>query len=282
MKLECKPPKGWPRPRLSWMIQNHDGMIKSVDSPRMTVDPEGNLWFSNVTKEDESNGFNYACSATSAFRNEYKLGNSVVLEVLQNETEFDGLVFEQEPARQYVSESTMIGMQSKKVELFCIYGGTPMPEVAWYKDDFPVEFSDRIVVRNYGRSLYIKRLSKDDEGNYTCEAFNGVGSNDFYTISLEIHAVPRFTKDMENIEAKEEEAAEFVCEVEGDPEPEIMWTFNGKSISEEDQHPRRLIEGNKISIIKLEKLDMGNYGCNATNAYGYVYKEATLTFSSLQ
>lgn len=34
----------------------------------MTLDPEGNLWFSNVTRYDASEDFAYACAATSVFR----------------------------------------------------------------------------------------------------------------------------------------------------------------------------------------------------------------------
>lgn len=34
----------------------------------MTLDPEGNLWFSNVTRHDASDEFAYACAATSVFR----------------------------------------------------------------------------------------------------------------------------------------------------------------------------------------------------------------------
>jgi len=34
----------------------------------MTLDPEGNLWFSNVTRYDASEEFAYACAATSVFR----------------------------------------------------------------------------------------------------------------------------------------------------------------------------------------------------------------------
>lgn len=34
----------------------------------MTLDPEGNLWFSNVTRADHSEGFTYSCAATSVFR----------------------------------------------------------------------------------------------------------------------------------------------------------------------------------------------------------------------
>ena len=42
------------------------------------------MWFSNVTRNDASNEFFYACSAASYFRNEYKLGNRVVLQVWLN------------------------------------------------------------------------------------------------------------------------------------------------------------------------------------------------------
>jgi hypothetical protein len=55
--------------------------LKTINSSRLTVDPEGNLWFSNVTRKDASEDFLYACSAASYFRNEYKLGNRVHMQV---------------------------------------------------------------------------------------------------------------------------------------------------------------------------------------------------------
>ena len=46
------------------------------------MDVEGYLHFSNVTRKDASQEFLYACSAASYFRNEYKLGNRVFLQVM--------------------------------------------------------------------------------------------------------------------------------------------------------------------------------------------------------
>ncbi len=66
--LRCQPPDGWPKPSVYWMMQNSNGALRSINSSRMTVDPEGTLWFSNVTREDNSDDFVYACSATSLFR----------------------------------------------------------------------------------------------------------------------------------------------------------------------------------------------------------------------
>ena len=66
------------------MIQSTNGALKTINSSRLTVDPEGNLFFSNVTRLDASEDFLYACSAASFFRNEYKLGNRVFLQVIQS------------------------------------------------------------------------------------------------------------------------------------------------------------------------------------------------------
>ena len=80
-KLPCNAPDGRPKPSVYWMLQSKQGAIKSINSSRITVDPEGTLWFSNVTRFDKSTDLTYACSAYSLFRHEYKLGNRVFLSV---------------------------------------------------------------------------------------------------------------------------------------------------------------------------------------------------------
>lgn len=94
-KLGCQPPDGWPKPNVHWVIQvfqlycffvkdrylqinsvlkyfvlvqDASGNIRTVNNSRMTVDPEGNLWFSNVTVDDASDDSAYACTAVSYFR----------------------------------------------------------------------------------------------------------------------------------------------------------------------------------------------------------------------
>ena len=68
------------------MFQSTNGALKTINSSRLTVDPEGYLWYSNVTRRDASDEFLYACSAASFFRNEYKLGNRVFLQVSLSQT----------------------------------------------------------------------------------------------------------------------------------------------------------------------------------------------------
>lgn len=278
-KLTCQPPDGWPKPSVIWLIQYPSKEIKSINSSRITLDPEGNLWFSNVTKEDASNDFYYACSATSEFRREYKMGNQVMLKVISSGSSTSQN--KHPPVKQYTSRKNEVALRGKRIELFCIFGGTPLPEIVWYKNDVKLQSSNSITQDHYGKSLVIKHVSFDDEGTYVCTASNGVGSAQTYSIDLKVMAVPYFTQEPKNEIAAEDETIEINCKASGVPEPRIHWIHNGKPISEAPPNPRRKVYPNKIRIEKLRKNDTGNYGCNATNSLGYVYKDVYVNVLAL-
>lgn len=278
-KLQCQPPDGWPKPNVYWLIQNTDGGIKSINNSRMTLDPEGNLWFSNVTRYDASSDFYYACSASSVFRNEYKIGNRILLDVTQ--TGISPTQNKHAPTRQYVTRKNEVALRGKRVEMYCIYGGTPLPQIVWSKNGRPIPWSDRITQGNYGKSLIIRHATFEDAGAYTCDSSNGVGNAQSYSISLRVQASPYFEVEPELQNAAEDETVEFHCSAAGEPKPEIKWIHNGKPIAESTPNPRRTVSTNSIVIRKLNKKDTGNYGCNATNALGYVYKDVYLNVLAL-
>lgn len=121
-KLTCSPPDGWPKPIVHWIYLYSNGAFKTINSSRMTLDPEGNLWFSNLTKADVINDFMYACAATSPTKFEYKYGNRVLLNVVSS-----GVSASQnkhEPVLQYVTRKNEVAYRGKRAELFCIFGGT--------------------------------------------------------------------------------------------------------------------------------------------------------------
>lgn len=278
-KLTCQPPDGWPKPNVYWLIQDPNGNIKSINNSRITLDPEGNLWFSNVTKRDASDDFYYVCAATSVFRNEYKIGNRLELRV--HSTGASANSNKREPVRQYVSRKNEVAYRGKRIELFCIFGGTPLPFTTWSKNGQRIFLNSRITEGNYGKSLLIKNVQEEDEGTYTCEVTNGVGSAQSYSINLDVLSVPYFTEEPEIQEAAEAETVTFKCEAVGKPEPQIKWVFNGKPIEEAPFNPRRKQVGNTIIIKDLVKNDTGNYGCNATNSIGYVYKDVYVNVLAL-
>lgn len=278
-KLTCQPPDGWPKPKVYWVILYTTDGLKTINNSRMTVDPEGNLWFSNLTIQDSSDNFFYACAAASSTKLEYKLGNRVLLNVLS--TGVSASQNKHEPEMQYVTKRNEVAYRGKTAELFCIYGGTPLPQTVWSKDGRIIQPSERISQGNYGKSLVIKAVDFNDNGTYTCEVSNGVGTAKTYSISLRVLAVPYFTVEPEIQTAAEGETVEFNCEASGVPEPEIKWIHNGKPIAESPPNPRRTVLKNKIIIENLSKKDTGNYGCNATNSLGYVYKDVYVNVLAL-
>jgi hypothetical protein len=56
------------------------------------------------------------------FRNEYKVGNRVLLDVVQ--TGVSASQNRHEPVQQYVTRKNEVALRGKKVEIYCIFGGT--------------------------------------------------------------------------------------------------------------------------------------------------------------
>lgn len=90
---------------------------------------------------------------------------------------------------------------------------------------------------------------------------------------LVISAIPYFTVEPKIERKAEGETAVFKCEASGKPEPRIYWIYNGSPISLAAHKENRKIQDNTIEIFNLTNKDTGNYGCNATNGHGYVYKD---------
>ncbi|XP_060803660.1 neuroglian [Amyelois transitella] len=279
-KLTCEPPDGHPNPKVYWMLQGSEGQLKTINNSRMTLDPEGNLWFSNVTRYDASDMLAYTCAAKSVFRNEYKLGNKVFLDV--KKTGISPALNKHAPVRQYTSRRREKGLKGKRVDLYCIFGGTPLPQVVWKKNGKTILSSSSITQDNYGKTLVIKYPGYEDQGTYTCEASNGVGEAQSYSIELEIEAAPFFTVEPEIQNMAEGETAVIRCEAAGRPSPQITWIHNGKPIEQAPPNPRRQVTADSITITDLQKKDTGNYGCNATNSIGYVYKDIYINVQSIE
>ncbi|ODN00103.1 Neuroglian [Orchesella cincta] len=272
---------------------NAQGALQSINSSRITVDPEGTLWFSNVTRQDQSIEFMYACAAYSRFSiddwilkvkghdlmmNEYKLGNRVFLHVAPTSSVTANN--KHRPEIQYASKRNTVAIRGTSVSLWCIIGGTPLPEIKWAKKGGLLPY-DRMEYDNYGKTIKIKEVDFSDEGAYDCDATNGVGTPVSYSIQLTVYAAPYFTVEPEIQNAAEGETVEFRCEASGKPSPEIKWIHNGKPLEEAEDNPRRKVLGNRIVLENIKKVDTGNYGCNATNSFGYVYKDVYVNVLAL-
>lgn len=275
--LKCDSPLGYPKPTLFWIIQSNTGSLRSINDSRLTVDPTGNLHFSNVTKSDALDDATYACSATSVFRNEYKLGSRITLNV-----EPSGITGEGTHAAkpQYLSSANIVALRNKPLDLYCIFGGTPLPTIKWKKKGGELS-TGRIAYKNFDKTLNIRRVDFQDEGTYECIAENGVGVPQTHTMAVTVQAAPYWITSPNNTNAAEEEMVKFECNAKGIPEPELKWFINGIPIEDAEPNPRRKIDGNIMTIENLEKTDTAVYQCNASNVHGYTFSDFYLNVLAL-
>ncbi|GFX89379.1 fibroblast growth factor receptor-like 1 [Trichonephila clavipes] len=71
------------------------------------------------------------------------------------------------------------------VRLLCKAIGFPEPQVTWLKNDQPLNTSFSSGSKRSRWSLYFRNLQDEDQGNYTCVAYNLYGHRN-YTVALDV------------------------------------------------------------------------------------------------
>lgn len=274
--IDCSPPSGYPKPSIFWMILSSTGALHSINSSRLTVDPEGKLHFTNVTKADQLDSSLYACAATSLYRTEYKVGRKSKLLVQSSSS---GSYNHHPPEAQYLSPPSIPALRGQKLYLHCIYGGTPMPEVVFRKKGGSLD-GNRFSYLNYGKTLVIKQTDDSDEGIYECTASNGHGSQLTHAMAVTVSSAPYWIRAPNNTNAAQEESVQFECLAEGKPKPNLKWLLNGEPLDTQ-KRPSLRLDGNTLYIDSLKTSDMGVYQCNATNIHGYAFRDFYLNVLDL-
>lgn len=109
-------------------------------------------------------------------------------------------------------------MSQKRLEFFCIYSGTALPQTIWKKMVQLITWDDRISPNNHGKSMAIKNATIEDAGEihlgeYTCEV-------SIHSINLTMNALPFFTVEPKSQTVTEGENVTFECKSFGIPEPD--------------------------------------------------------------
>lgn len=89
---------------------------------------------------------------------------------------------------------------------------------------------------------------------------------------------PEFTKALKNLTIKDGETLTLSCAVQGDPEPQITWSKNGKAISSSEIMDLKYKNGvATLTINEVFPEDEGVYVCTATNSIGSTETTSKLT-----
>ncbi|XP_054724901.1 titin-like [Uloborus diversus] len=204
----------------------------------------------------ESNG-NYSCKVRNDAGSDEKF--DVVLVKAQKRPKIKPF--------QFSGELTL----SQRTSLTCsVIDGDPPFAFSWFKDTLPIKTNSNIVIRTqedvFISLLIITKLGPGDNGNYTCQASNGVGSSQ-HTSQLLMRSVKKpkikafhFSADLET----GMRAAVMCAVIAGDPPFEVSWFKDGV----------KLLEPRDISIKSIDEftshLTIKNLGpeSNALNSPG--------------
>uniref|UniRef100_A0AAR2LNT9 Roundabout, axon guidance receptor, homolog 2 (Drosophila) n=1 Tax=Pygocentrus nattereri TaxID=42514 RepID=A0AAR2LNT9_PYGNA len=259
--LNCKA-EGRPTPTVEWY---KDGERVETDkddsrSHRMLL-PSGSLFFLRIvhgrrSKPDEGA---YVCVARNYLGEAVSRNASLEVALLRDD-------FRQNP-------TDVVVAAGEPAILECVPPrGHPEPTIYWKKDKVRIdEKDDRIKIR--GGKLMISTTRKSDAGMYVCVGTNMVGERDSETAQVTVFERPTFLRRPINQVVLEEEAVEFRCQVQGDPQPSVRWRKDDVDVP----RGRYDKEDYVLRIKKASAGDEGTFTCVAENRVGKVEASATLT-----
>ncbi|TKR95914.1 hypothetical protein L596_010016 [Steinernema carpocapsae] len=179
--------------------------------------------------------------------------------------------------------------------LKCKVKGEPRPKLKWTKDGKEVEMSARITTtyaEDGSIELKVENVTKNDDGEYRCEASNELGTAwtegpitvaDEGALPSEGEA-PDFLQPVRPVTVTEGETAVLEGKISGKPEPKVKWYKNQVELKPDDRVKiESLPDGTqKLTIKNATMADMDEYRCEASNDYGDVWSDVTLTVKVAQ
>ncbi|XP_069190704.1 cell adhesion molecule Dscam2 isoform X3 [Procambarus clarkii] len=161
----------------------------------------------------------------------------------------------------------------------CHAQGFPTPKVTWRRtrEEQPGQYSPilggglglGVGVANNG-SLVVVGARAEDEGQYLCEASNGVGGGLSALVKLTVNAPPRFDSDLQQtVTVRRGARASLLCHAHGDPPITLIWQAthtHAHDLSVVREEPGGVRGELVIPSVKME--DAGDFACTASNTYG--------------
>ncbi|KAJ1530753.1 hypothetical protein ONE63_005607 [Megalurothrips usitatus] len=182
------------------------------------------------------------------------------------------------------------------VAFHCRADGFPQPAVTWRKviSTLPSEYQDLTVssaAAGAGRhrgvqilangTLLVKQALPELQGQYLCEASNGIGVPLSATVSLKVHIPPEFEVKSAQVSVRRGAPQTLSCQVVGDGPMTVSWQRDGRGGGGREVHtnPRYEVKESEVKggkagllselhISSTAKSDSGTFLCVASNPFG--------------
>ncbi|XP_068459213.1 neuronal cell adhesion molecule-like isoform X18 [Clinocottus analis] len=284
MVLPCRPPAGLPPPIIFWMDNNFQRLPQSS---RVSQSLNGDLYFSNVLREDSRN--DYICYARFPYTQTIQQKQPITVKVLNLDAINDTMaafyndtdLFSEDPADERKPTfliptgptSSKMVLRGQVLEMECIAEGLLTPDVSWTKvsGDLPAK---RTSFLHYQKTLRIVDVSESDAGDYRCTARNRLGSA-HHVIHVTVKAAPYWISGApRNLVLAPGESGVLTCRASGTPKPSVSWAMNGIPIENSPKDFSRKVEDDTIIFTDVQTGSSAVYQCNVSNDYGYLLSNA--------
>uniref|UniRef100_A0A8C7EPY9 Inactive tyrosine-protein kinase 7 n=1 Tax=Neovison vison TaxID=452646 RepID=A0A8C7EPY9_NEOVI len=241
-----------PKPTVIWY---RNQMLISEDS-RFEVSKNGTLRINSVEVYD---GTWYRCVSSTPAGSIEAQARVQVLEKLK---------FTPPPRPQQCMEF------DKEATVPCSATGREKPTIKWIRADgssLPEWVTD-----NAG-TLHFSRVTRDDAGNYTCIASNGLQGQIRAHVQLTVAVFITFKVEPERTTVYQGHTALLRCEAQGDPKPLIQWKGKDRILDPTKLGPRmQIFQNGSLVIHDVAPEDSGRYTCIAGNSCNIKHTEAPL------
>ncbi|XP_078804641.1 neuronal cell adhesion molecule isoform X24 [Oryzias latipes] len=281
--LPCEPPAGLPPPLIFWMDNNFQ---KLPQSTRVSQSLNGDLYFSNVRREDSRN--DYICYARFPGTQTIQQKQPITVKVLNLDSINDTMaafyndtdLFSEAPADERMPSflipkdrhSSKVVLRGHKLDMECIAEGRPTPEISWTKDGSVLP-AGRTSFLQFNKTLQIDDVSDSEEGVYRCTATNKFGSV-HHTFHVTVKAAPYWISGPpSNLVLSPGENGMLTCRASGKPKPLIRWTKNVMPIESLEDDTMK-VEDDMIIFRDVKTSNSAVYQCNVSNEFGYLLANA--------
>ncbi|KAF8793104.1 Down syndrome cell adhesion molecule-like [Argiope bruennichi] len=248
--LLCAIKSGTPPFQFTWM-KNSQKVIKDDTLEVLQLKDISTLTIPSLTLNSRGN---YTCQVTNNYGSD---SHTELLNVfLRNGSHFPKI------------KKTIVG---EDLSFECFVEGYPTPVVKWKIQDGLQELSleqktPRIETK--AGSIMINGVTEEDEGNYICEASNGIGDGISHTVMVSVLVPPSLVQEPEDQILEEGNTAVFSCRATGFPHPTVLWTRDQENKDSLENERMTSRPNGTFVISNIKKSDEGIYICSVSNNIG--------------
>lgn len=168
------------------------------------------------------------------------------------------------PARPHISVGEYLAVRAgTSLALDCVASGVPVPEVRWKR-------GGKTLTKGIGEStLMMEQVTREDTGDFICEADNGVGDIAEDVLSLDVLFAPEVQMLEPHISFQPKCGLELQCVVHSSSEPTVHWMKDGLLLQPADGVTIWSLDN--LHVLQMTRCDtevLGRYTCSADNNLG--------------